>query len=422
MVIRSKLQQFGRRVGEYYSGLLYEERKSLLFRFLGRALSKAKAGEEDLEKLKTLSHQGVVVHALKNQSQLNCLILRNVLTRGGLQSPVYCHNINMLLWQPFRHALRAIISQRFHNPFLNNYIKRITKQKLSSVIYLRGSAFLSTQSGKDPLGQLIDAQREMDAPVFLVPQLVAYGRRREKKDKSLADLLFSQTENPGTLRRIVTFFRYQHKAFVVSSQPVNLSEFLETHRGKPRETISYLLRREIIDRIDTEKRAIVGPVIKSREEIVEIALRDPGLVQFMEEMTVTDKEGYDAVVDKAKKYLLEIAAGCNETYIGFADRALTWMWNNIYDGVIVDKEGIARMREVVKKMPFVVIPCHRSHISVSGPWGTFSGTWEPFLSGEPSAAMPCTERHCLNISRPSLRKGFPLNSLSRGGEAGPERW
>ncbi|MDD5724363.1 MAG: 1-acyl-sn-glycerol-3-phosphate acyltransferase [Syntrophales bacterium] len=362
MVTRSKWKLFGRRVGEFYGGLLYEERKSPLLRLLGRALSKAKADEQDLEKLKDLSKKGVVVHALKNQSQLNCLILRNVLTRGGVERPVYCHGINMLLWQPFRDGLRATISQFFYNPYRNKYLKRITKEGKGSVVYLRGSEFIGDRSAKDPLGQLIDAQREMDSPVFLVPQLVAYGRRREKKDKSLADLLFGQLENPGTLRRMVTFFRYYHKAFVVSCEPVNLSEFLEIHTDENRETISYLLRRELIDRIDDEKRAIVGPVLKSREEIVEIALRDPGLVRLMEEMAATGKEGYDTIVDRTKGYLLEIAAGYNDTYVGFMDRVLTWLWDNIYDGVIVEKEGLSRMREVSKKIPFVVIPCHRSHI------------------------------------------------------------
>ncbi|MDO9515441.1 MAG: 1-acyl-sn-glycerol-3-phosphate acyltransferase [Syntrophales bacterium] len=362
MVGKSKWRVFGRRVGEYYSGLLYEEKKSPLFRILGRALSKAKADEQDLDKLKDLSGKGVVVHALKNQSQLNCLILRNVLTRGDVQRPVYCHGINMLLWQPFRAAFRAIISQFFHNPFKNEYLKRITKKGKSSVVYLRGSEFIGGRSVKEPLGQLIDAQREMDIPVFLVPQLVAYGRRREKKDKSLAALLFGETENPGTLRRVINFFRQYRKAFVVSSQPVDLSEFLEIHSGKSIEAISYLLRRELIDRIDEEKRAIVGPVLKSREEIAGIALRDPGLIRLMEEMAATGKEGYGTIVDRAKGYLLEIAAGYNDTYVGFMDRILTWLWNNIYDGVIVDKEGLSRMREVSKKMPFVVIPCHRSHM------------------------------------------------------------
>jgi len=30
--------------------------------------------------------------------------------------------------------------------------------------------------------------------------------------------------------------------------------------------------------------------------------------------------------------------------------------------VVVDGEGIAKIRQVSKKMPFVIIPCHRSHI------------------------------------------------------------
>jgi glycerol-3-phosphate O-acyltransferase len=41
---------------------------------------------------------------------------------------------------------------------------------------------------------------------------------------------------------------------------------------------------------------------------------------------------------------------------------LTWLWNTVYDGVSLDMEGLAKIRNVSKKMPFVIIPCHRSHI------------------------------------------------------------
>ena len=362
MTIKSGWKSFGRQVGEYYNGLFYEEKRSPLFRLLNVALSKVKIDEEGLENLRDLSKERVVVYALKNKSQLNCLILRNMLTRGGVERPVYCHGINMILWQPFLDAFKSIISRFFHNPFQNEYLKRITKNKKSSIVYLRGSGSIGGRNAGDPLGQLIDAQRDMNVPVFLVPQLVAYGRRREKKDKSLAGLLFGETENPGILRRLITFFRYYKKAFVVSSKPVNLAEFLENNREKSRETISYLLRRELIDRIDGEKRAIVGPVLKSREEIAGMALRDPILVKFMEDMASTGREGHGTIVNRARKYLFEIAAGYNETYVGFMVRILTWLWNDIYDGVVIDKEGLSKMRDISKKMPFVVIPCHRSHI------------------------------------------------------------
>jgi len=361
MTIKSGRESAGRQIGEYYNGIFYEEEQSPLFRLLNIVLSKVKVDEKSLENLKDLSKERVAVYLLKNKSQLNCLILRNVLTRESVERPVYCCGINMILWQPFRYAFKSIISRFFHNPFQNEYLKRITKDKKRSIVYLRGSESIGGRNVEDPLGQLIDAQRDMDV-LFFDPQLVAYGRRREKKDKGLIDLLFGETENPGMLRRLITFFRYYSKAFVVSSKPVNLAEFLENNKGKSRETISYLLRRELIDRIDEEKRAIVGPVLKSREEIVGMALMDPVLVKFMEEMAATGREGYGTIVDRAKGYLFEIAAGYNDTYIGFMDRILTWLWNNIYDGVVIDKEGLSKMRAISKRMPFVVIPCHRSHI------------------------------------------------------------
>ena len=139
MTIKSGWKSFGRRIGEYYNGFLYEEKKSPLFRLLNIAFFKVKIDEEGLENLKDLSEKKVVVYALKNKSQLNCLILRNMLARVGVERAVYCHGINMILWQPFRYAFKSIVSRFFHNPFQNEYLKRITKNKKSSIVYLRGS-------------------------------------------------------------------------------------------------------------------------------------------------------------------------------------------------------------------------------------------------------------------------------------------
>jgi len=55
MTIKSGRESAGRQIGEYYSGQLYKETKSPLFRFLNVALSKVKTDEEDLAKLKDLS-------------------------------------------------------------------------------------------------------------------------------------------------------------------------------------------------------------------------------------------------------------------------------------------------------------------------------------------------------------------------------
>ena len=356
-----KLKQI---IGEYYPGFLYDETTSPLLWVFHKVLSRVQMTGEYIEDLRDLSRKGIVVHALKNSSQLNALILWNISKREGITRPVYCHGINMILWQPFTKALRSLLSLFFYNPYKRKFLKEITKQKQTSVIYLRGSEFIGSNYEKDPLLELISAQKELDVPIYLVPQLVTYGRRREKKDKTLIDLLFGEVENPGALRRIINFARFSKMAFVISAEPVNLKEYLEKQRGSSLSpgTVAYLLRRKLIEQIDEEKKAIVGPVLKSREEIIEIVLRDPQLVTFMKDMADQENKTYDDIFKQSKKYLYEIASDYNEAYIGIWNKVLTWLWNDIYDGVVVDKEGLARMRNVAKKMPFVVVPCHRSHI------------------------------------------------------------
>jgi len=362
MSIRTAMQSWGNKIGEFYVNSLYEQKRLPFFWIIEKLLSRVSIDDGSLKVLEELSAKGVVIYALKNKSQLNCLIIRNLAATKGVVRPAYCHGINMLLWQPFARAFRALLARFFHNPFKKEYLKRTTIEQSSSIIYLRGSEFVSSIHKKDPLLQLIDAAREMEVPLYLVPILVAYSKHREKKNKTIGDLLFGQSENPGMLKRLLTFLRHSKNAFVLSSDPIHLQEFVEDHQNNSSATMAYLLRRRLIDRIDGEKRAVVGPVMKSREEIISMALRDPDLVVFMEETASSGKKSYQEIINEAQKDLFEIAANYNETYINLFDRALTWLWNNIYDGVVIDKEGLARLRKVSREMPFVVVPCHRSHI------------------------------------------------------------
>jgi glycerol-3-phosphate O-acyltransferase len=355
---------------ECYGGSLYDSRRFSLSRFLEGVLSRVELADEGLEGLRPLYAKGVVVFAQKNASQLNALILRNVLTRKGLPLPVYCHALNMVLWQPFAAAFKCFFSRLFDlifrknslHPYKTEYLKRLALAGESSLIYLRDSEFLGSRYVKDPLIQLLHAQKEMDRPIFIVPVVFSYGKRREKKDKTIEEILFGQVENPDPLRRIITFFRYSKKASVILAKPINLLEHLEQTMARSHESISYHLRRELIDRINEERRAISGPVLKSKEEIIVTVLRDAFLVKAMEEQAIKEKKDFKLVFNEAKKYLKEIAADYQDFYIDVWEKILSWLWNNIYDGVVLDKEGLARVRDVSKRMPYVVVPCHRSHI------------------------------------------------------------
>lgn len=355
-------------IGAFYSGFL-DERKSFLCRFLfDRYISRVTIDQAYVDELNALSEKGFIVFAQKNKSQLNCLIMRDVFLKT-IKGNIFCHSINMSFWQPLSVNFRIFLNHLCRMIFRSGeshdqqyILKEIARNNCRAILYLRGSGFLSLKPWKDPIIQLINAQKELDRPIYLVPVLVSYGRRREKTQKTISEIIFGMKENPGAIRRTITFFRYSKKARILCSRPVDLSEFLEKNKGRSPETISYNMRRELIERIDSEKRAIFGPVLKSRDELMETALRDTYMVKMIEEMAASGPKDVKAITKESKKYLNEIAADFNEIYIEIWYKLLSWVWNNIYDGIIADGNGLAKIKEISKKMPFVIIPCHRSHI------------------------------------------------------------
>jgi glycerol-3-phosphate O-acyltransferase len=368
-VIKSKITE----AGLYHAGSLYPEDNFPLYWLVRKVLSKVRISDETAEGMKSLSAKGVVVYVLKNKSQLNSLILRELCVRKEIPQPVYCHGINMMTWQPFRMALRVITSHLSHRIFRKgllesartDYLGELVRSGKSVILHLGESEFFDNPFVEEALSRLIDVQAALNVPVYLCPELITYGRRREKEKESLINILFGQSDATDPIRRVITFLRYSNKASILPAGPINVAEYVQSGEGRTREELVRQLRGELIARIDEEKTTIVGPLLKSREEIIGMVLRERGLVAYMEETAAQAKKGkrdYAAVRKEARKYLDEIASDYSEIFVEIWDRVLNWLWNNIYDGVVVDGEGIAKIRNVSKRMPFVIIPCHRSHI------------------------------------------------------------
>ena len=74
-------------IGIYHAGSLYREENFPLYWLVRMVLSKVLVSDETAEGLKSLAEKGVVVYALKNKSQLNSLILRELSMRKGFPRP-----------------------------------------------------------------------------------------------------------------------------------------------------------------------------------------------------------------------------------------------------------------------------------------------------------------------------------------------
>ena len=359
-----------RQEDEYYAGCVYDRQDFWRFRPAKTYLSRVSIADEDVHALKKLAGEGVLVYAIKQRSILNSLIVAELTARRELPKPVYCHGINMSFWQPLPKMLKLFfssIARRFRKnqitrqSKLDYLIKKVASRK-SVLIHLGESEFIENHFAEDALIGLLNLQAKVSFPIFIVPVLVSYGRRREKEDESLYNILFGQMEHIGSLRRLISFIRYSRQAFVVPASPVQLNEYLTTNGHAPKDDMIQNLRGELIDRIEEEKTAIVGPALKSRDELIGMVMHDPNLNRFIEDYARKTKKDKASVIKDARRYLYEIAADYRETFIEIWSKFLHWLWNTVYDGVSVDYDGLTKVRHLSKKMPFVIISCHRSHI------------------------------------------------------------
>ncbi|MBP1720854.1 MAG: Glycerol-3-phosphate O-acyltransferase, partial [Deltaproteobacteria bacterium] len=191
-----------------YAGRLYEPTRFPFYWFPGYYLSLAELSPDHEKNIRELSRQGTVIYALKNKSQLDCLILRDLTFRKDIPRPVFAHGVSMILWQPFERACRAAFCWVYHLLFRREilrpnrtYLKKLVKEKKCAIIYLRNSG---SDVKKDPLIQLLEAQKDDDRPIIIQPLLVSCGPRKEK-EKPLLDVFFGEVENPGSLRKLLTF-------------------------------------------------------------------------------------------------------------------------------------------------------------------------------------------------------------------------
>ncbi|MFZ2089708.1 MAG: 1-acyl-sn-glycerol-3-phosphate acyltransferase, partial [Desulfobaccales bacterium] len=327
-----------------------------------------------LDRVQELSRQGVVVYALKYRSTLDFLFFNRRYQKLDIPTPEVAFDLNLWMFQPFSHLVQIISAavnyftrkRSWPNPFQDGYFLRTLQEKRSILLFLVdqvGFRHRFLKPREDPLRHLLEIQEQVDFPIFVVPQLIMYSQDPSREDKGLLDFFFGDRENPGRLRKLALCLRKSKKAVVEIAEPVNLKEYLASSFGQANPDLrAQELRRELIQRLDQKRRIVTGPVIKSREEIMEITLTDPGLTQFMDHLAETEKKKISKIKKTAQDYFWEMAADWNLIIVPLMNRAVRMMSRSLFEGVFFDLEGFEKVREAGQRGTLIFIPCHKSHI------------------------------------------------------------
>lgn len=342
--------------------------------FLYKLFKRVSFNRSMKDDLRRMQRQGTVVYAIKYRGQLDYLLYHYNFRKSRLPYPKLAFDLNISMWLPLSHLAKVIISQltslfwkrRLPNPYESGFYKDAIQQRTTSLIFLvdpKGFVRNFIHAEKDHLHFLLETQKEMERPVFIVPQLILFKMTPEKDYASLASIFFGFKDDPGFIRKIVLFFRHNRKAFIDFGRPINLKTFLEEQPDtKSLESMAVEIRQLLIQSIDKQKRVILGPIMKSRQQFKEIVLMDEGVNEKIEKLSLGNERAKKQLRKKAGEYFDETAADYNITYVQFFNLFLPWLWKKIFDGIDVDIPGLARVRESARSGTLIFVPSHKSHI------------------------------------------------------------
>jgi len=163
---------------------------------------------------------------------------------------------------------------------------------------------------------------------------------------------------------LITLLNKPDKVISEISEPLNLQEFLKLaeNRGQDTGYQAILLRRRLLDQINRHHQSITGPVLKSKAELKESILTSDSLQSYMEDYAKQRNMSTRQTHKKANTYLKGIAAKYNPAVLNILSYVVRWIVNSMFDGIIVNHDGLNRIKIMSHKGPLVFIPCHKSHI------------------------------------------------------------
>lgn len=325
--------------------------------------------------LQNLPKDGIYIYAAKYKSYFDFLFSYIRYQQESLPFPEIVFDFKVVFFQPvtrifkiFLAVLDSLLQNRsLPDPYKNGYFHEELLSGRSAFLTLvekKGFYRRFVKAKNDPLNYLIEMQKSIDRPIFIIPQLIFFGKKPHRSNPRLSDTLFGTEEKPGKIRRIVTLFKNPGKVFVEISEPMDLRQFLNSPQNRE-QTVEYqslALRNRLLDQINRHRQSITGPILKSREELEGTVLTNNQLQKDMARYAKTHNIPLYKAHKMSAAYLNEISAKYNIAIIKILETLIDWVLNIMFEGVTVSTAMLNRIKNLSQKGPLIFIPCHKSHI------------------------------------------------------------
>ncbi len=312
------------------------------------------------------AHRGVVVYVMRSISILDFVCLDFLVKRFGLPLVRFVNDLGLGILEPFGKGGRRL---RFRRQIPEQTaLRNVVEGRFSALLFLRKPGRIGSRAQKgrrlevDLIRTLVETQRTMSQPIFLVPQTFIWSMRPRKARRGIADFVFGPVEWPGRIRVFFRFLLNYRNARLRAGDSFDLKSFLDQHPDLSDAQLSDKVRYALLRRIERERDELLGPRKKSAQRIQDELLRSPRVRRHLTAEARTSGKTIAKVEAGARRELRRLCANQTPFVLGVLDRFFDWVWNRIYDGLVVDKEGIERLRSATRDGALVLLPSHKSHI------------------------------------------------------------
>lgn len=281
--------------------------------------------------LNTLTRDTPVVYVLEQQSTADAMVLDHQCRKLGLP------DLTRRLSLPGLEGSRPLIS-----------------------IHARPSVLRRHRSGVAPLIQpmLNYLTDNPDEDILLVPVALFWGRGARKSNNLLKVLLSSNWNLAGRLKKLFTVLINGRNTYFEINEPISLRQLVNDEPNT--EIASRKVARVLRVHFRRVRTAVIGPDLSHKRVLISHLLHTAPVRKAIEQHASAKGVTREKAERLAQKHANTIAADVSYNVIRFLDVILTWLWNKIFDGVMVN--GLDPVKKLAEDHEIVYVPCHRSHL------------------------------------------------------------
>ena len=344
--------------------------RSLLIGGFSRFLFRKIAFENtSLELLKNYTGKGKIVFVSSQSHVSSFFIFAELLRKHGFSVPVaalgfrlYALQLIKVFFENLYHAAASLLRiHKYIDVSDEEYVYSILNEGKSLAISLLSKSLLLRRYVDveiDFINDLVELQKRSDEPVFVFHQMMFWNQNPERSALSVSA---NAIGDKGLIMGFFSTKRSSTPAFVKISPPINLKDEIKASKGDI-SAAGEVVRSKLNVIYNNEKRAVLGPVVKTRHEMMEKVLWHKNVTNEIIRISATQKTSERKLRKRAVKYFDEIAADFSINYISVADKLLNFIFKKIFDGITFDVEDFQKLRDASWKGPLIIVPSHKSHV------------------------------------------------------------